>query len=273
MAQMQRMEETSSWRAPVDVAALVDAAWARVPEDAFAEQGGTPVHEARALADLLTQDEPARSLRELVDRLAAGTDPVALADVVVLAAILRVLHFGKSNEASDWDTVHHTLTYANAVAEAMRRAPSRELFRAVLDGAMSVYLDRFLNLPPAALPQSSDIDSDAALTALLEAYDRRASVDEAASLARTFLTGGGAPEDLLAVLGTAVLREDAGFHTFQQLEIAWRQLDRHGATEQGHLALVATARWIAAQLPTRRAMEQTFSIARRLHRGDAVEQG
>ena len=47
------------------------------------------------------------------------------------------------------------LTYANAVAEGMRRVPSRRLFRAVLDGAMSVYLDRFLNVPAAPLPETS----------------------------------------------------------------------------------------------------------------------
>lgn len=87
-----------------------------------------------------------------MDRLREGVSPVALADAVVEAAVRRVLRFGKANEISDWDTVHHTLTYANATAEAMRRVPSPELFRAVLDGAAAVYLDRFLNLPPARLP-------------------------------------------------------------------------------------------------------------------------
>jgi len=274
MAQMRRMEETSAWRSPVDVAALVDAAWQDVPEEPFAAAVDKSVPDARALAETIVGDDPEAALAEIVGHLTSGVSPVALADAVVLAAILRVLRFGTSNETSDWDTVHHTLTYANAVAEAMRRARSRELFRAVLDGAMSVYLDRFLNLPPAALPASRDPVDDAAvlLPELLSAYDRRSSVDEAASIARTYLENGGDPRALLATLGTAVLREDAGFHSFQQLEIAWRQFDRHGQSEQGRLALVAAARWIAAQFPTRRAMEQTFSIARRLHRGDSFEQ-
>ena len=38
-------------------------------------------------------------------------------------------------------------------------------------------------------------------------------------------------------------------------------------------ALTACARWLAAQYPTRRAREQTFKIARRLHRGDPVFEG
>ena len=273
MAQMRRMEETSAWRSPVDVAALVDAAWDDVPEEPFARPGGTVLPDSRGLAETLVADDPEGALAAIVAHLSAGVSPVALADAVVLAAILRVLRFGTSNEATDWDTVHHTLTYANAVAEAMRRAPSRDLFRAVLDGAMSVYLDRFLNLPPAPLPASRAAVDDAAtlLPELLDAYDRRSSIDEAASIARAYLENGGDPRALLGTLGKAVLREDAGFHSFQQLEIAWRQLERHGQSEQGRLALVATARWIAAQFPTRRAMEQTFSIARRLHRGDSFE--
>jgi len=274
MAQMRRMEETSAWRSPVDVAALVDAAWEDVPLATFEAMSRRPLADARGLAETLVGDDPEAALSEIVAHLCDGASPVALADAVVLAAILRVLRFGTSNETSDWDTVHHTLTYTNAVAEAMRRAPSRELFRAVLDGAMSVYLDRFLNLPPAALPASRDAvgDADELLPELLAAYDRRSSVDEAASIARTYLENGGDPRTLLGTLGTAVLREDAGFHSFQQLEIAWRQFDRHGQSEQGRLALVAAARWLAAQFPTRRAMEQTFSIARRLHRGDSFDE-
>ena len=226
---------------------------ARFAEDlpAFSD-GGLP--DEAALVALLLENDPAKGLHALVDRLREGVSPVALADAVVEAAVLRVLRFGKANEVADWDTVHHTLTYANATAEAMRRAPSPELFRAVLDGAASVYLDRFLNLPPAKLPPADGGGTED----LLALYDQRASVDAAAAAAA------GNPD--LATLGYALLREDAGFHDYQQVDIAWRRLERRGNPR----VLVATARWLAARYPTQRAQEQTFTIAWRLHRGDTL---
>ena len=166
----------------------------------------------------------------------------ALADAVTTAATRRILRFGTANEVPDWDTVHHTQTYANAIGEGLRRAGSRELFRGVLDGAMSVYLDRFLNLPSSRLPEPLASPPKDALATLLELYDRRASVDEVAAVAHTFLEGGGDPGALFRTLGHAVMREDAGFHDYQQVDIAWR----------------------------RRAQEQTCAIALRLHRDESL---
>ncbi len=266
LAQMQRMEETNAWRAPIDVAALVTSALPDVPA---VDGSGSKLDDEGALVSVMLADDPAATITALMEAVREGTSAVALADAVVLAAIHRVLRFGTVNETPDWDTVHHTLTYANAVAEGMRRAPSRELFRAVLDGAMSVYLDRFLNVPPARLPVAES-GRDGILDELLAAYDRRSNVDEAAQLAWTHVSAGGDPVALLGALGAAVLREDAGFHPLQQLDIAWRQLDRHGPGQRANLALAACARWIASQFPTRRAMDQTFLISRRLHRGDPV---
>jgi hypothetical protein len=72
---------------------------------------------------------------------------------------------------------------------------------------------------------------------------------------------------VLALIAHAVLREDAGFHEFQQLDIAWRRLKRRGSHPSSKLALVAAARWVTSQLPTQRAREQTFDIALRLRQG------
>jgi len=271
-----RMEETSAWRRPVDVAAIVESAAVELPSEPFrAESTGEPelLADEDALVELIVDGAPAECAADLVRRLRGGASPAALADAVVSAATLRVLRFGTSNETPDWDVVHHTQTYANAVAEAMRRAPSPELFRAVLDGAMSVHLDRFLNVPAAPLPSSSDRAApDALLAELLRAYDRRGGMDECASLAWRFLESGGAPERLLATLAQAVLREDAGFHAFQQIDIAWRRLVRRGDSRAARLSLVAAARWTASQFPTRRAAEQTFDIASRLARGESPGQ-
>ena len=52
----------------------------------------------------------------------------------------------------DWIAVLHTFTYANALHQALQRGANPELARGVYHGAISVYLDRFLNIPPARLP-------------------------------------------------------------------------------------------------------------------------
>ncbi|MCZ6792856.1 MAG: Rieske (2Fe-2S) protein [Planctomycetota bacterium] len=275
LVQMQRMEETSAWRRPVDVATLVSTAEPSIPSGPFEHPADEPLADEEALVERLLEEDPAATVDDLMARLASGASPIALAEAVVMAATQRILDFGTANEFRDWDTVHHTLTYANAVAEGMRRVPSPELFRAVLDGAMSVYLDRFLNTPPAnplarVEPAAS---ADGLLDELLAAYDRRSAVDEATHLAWQHLEAGGDPRALLETLGKAVVREDSGFHEFQQLDIAWRRLARRGPGRPANLALTATARWIAAQYPTRRAQEQTFMIAYRLNRGDAIHDG
>ena len=272
LVRVQLMEETSAWRRPVDVAGLVADAWPRLVEAWPADPGAaaTPVGE-EPLVELLLGEDPAAAIERLLAELSRGVAPVDLAEAVVTAGTRRVLAFGTANELRDWDTVHHTLTYANAAAEGLRRVPSPELFRAVLDGAMSVYLDRFLNVPAASLPEPERVESPGALlTRILAAYDGRSAVDGATALAWSYLHSGGSPARLLEALGTAVLREDAAFHELQQLELAWRRLQRRGQSRPAWLALTAAARWIAARYPTPRAGEQTFDIARRLHRGDDV---
>jgi hypothetical protein len=181
----------------------------------------------------------------------------------------------------------HTFTFANAIEQAARRAPSAELLRGVFDAAMSVYLDRFLNIPAARLPEATEANGSghtpAALLAGLPALlDRQQQVNEAGELVAHYLYGGGRPELLMASLGRLLLREDRDFHTIQTVEAAFRQYqllsgraedgDREAA-EQAHVAahaMVAAARYLAAHAPTVRAQGQTYQIAYRLHRGDRL---
>ena len=72
----------------------------------------------------------------------------------------------RRNEFGDWDTALHTFTFANAVEQGLRRSPSPELLRGVLDAAMSVHLDRFLNVPATRLPKPEPDDPDALLAEL-----------------------------------------------------------------------------------------------------------
>src|SRR5260370_23568808 len=88
-------------------------------------------------------------------RLGDGASPEELAGTVVYAAALRIARFHISNEFGDWDTAHHSFTFAAAVHQAIQRAPSAELLRAAFDAAMSVYLTRFLNVPAARITTAS----------------------------------------------------------------------------------------------------------------------
>ena len=95
-------------------------------------------------------DDPGEIMEAIKQAIADGATAEQLGSAVVHAAFLRMAHFHTSNEFRDWDTVHNTLTAANALHQGLQRTPTPELMRGVFDVAMSVYLDRFLNMPPAA---------------------------------------------------------------------------------------------------------------------------
>jgi hypothetical protein len=97
-------------------------------------------------------------------------------------------------------------------------------------------------------------------------------VGAAARLVARYLLLGHPPEDLLATLAHALLREDAGFHAFQMLEAGVRQYQEWGATDQGRHVLIAVARYLAAHAPTERSAFQTADIAKRLMRGGRLHE-
>ena len=167
--------------------------------------------------------------------------------------------------------IHHTFTYTNAVDQALRRAPSRELARGILDGAASVYLERFLNVPKQPLPSSNGAhdDSGASSAAVLAEFDRQQRVDETAQIVAD-LVAARRQGKVIHTLGHALLREDAGFHQFQIYETGLRQYRNfEGRPEADHI-LIGVARFLTAHAPTVRAAGQTFDIAARLHRGEAL---
>jgi len=275
LAAAERAEERSSWRQPVDVAALVEAASDDLPA-LFATGEGEPWTEPADFVDRLLGDDPHDIVDALTEAVVSGATSVQLASAVADAAARRVAQFGTANEFRDWNTVHHTYTYANATCGLAARTDVPEMYRAVLDGAMSVYLDRFLNTPPIPLPDpDGDRDPDAALDDLLETFEVEAdeTVGRAGRHAAEYLASGGDPDRLKRKLGEVLLREDAGFHPRQNVEAAFTRYDAADDEGRGRVHLVATARYLAAHTPTRREGEQTFRIAERLNRGEAIHEG
>jgi nitrite reductase/ring-hydroxylating ferredoxin subunit len=277
LASADRAEERSAWRQPIDVAGLVFEASDALP-DLIASGEGEAWIEPDGFVDRLLADDPHAVMDALTDAIEAGASAAALARAVADAAARRIAQFGTANEFRDWNTVHHTYTYANAVCGLAGRTDAPELYRAVFDGAVSVYLDRFLNTPPVPLPDpDGDADPDAALDDLSETFEVEAdgAVSRAGRHAAEFLAAGGDAADLKRTLGEALLREDAGFHPRQNLEAAVSRYDAavaEGRERRGRVHLVATARYLAAHTPTRREGEQTFRIAQRLARGEAIHE-
>jgi hypothetical protein len=263
LALAERMEESNAWRNPVDLVAQLEGAFERL-------RGPRPSGEwagRQELVEVVLGGEPAEILDALLAALDEGAGAVGLASAVSFAAATRIARFPVSNEYADWDTALHTFTFANAVEQGLRRSTSRELLRGVLDAAMSVHVDRFLNVPAVRLPTPQEgSDPDVLLSELPGLLDSQQQVDAAGQLAASYLGAGGEPQRLIAALGACLLREDRNFHTIQCVEAAVRQ---HELTGEG-LPLIAAARYLAAHAPTARSQRQTYEIARRLHRGERV---
>ncbi len=262
-AHANRMEESNAWRHPVDLIDVLNTAFDMLP--AAVERGQSQEvkwADRDQLLNVLIADDPREIAVALLHALEEGSTFDQLAGTVSYAAALRIARFHTSNEFNDWDTALHTFTFANAVQQGFRRIghePGSDryplLLRGVFDAAMSVYQDRFLNIPPARLPDPAAQREDPGT--LIERFDalldRQQQVDPAGKLTAAYLDNEGDPDQLLSRLGRLLLREDRDFHTIQTVEAAFRQYETFRGTPAGLHVLVAAARYLAAHSPTVRA--------------------
>jgi nitrite reductase/ring-hydroxylating ferredoxin subunit len=280
-------DEQTEWRQPADLIALCQEAAAALPA-AFAAGRGRGAWSGHAeLAQLILGEDPSAILAAIASAATQGASLADLGRALAYAAALRVARFSTANEHSDWESAHHVFTYCSAVRQALKRigadpalaAEFVEASRALLHGAVAVYLIRYLNVPPARLPGEGDDrldDLPASIAdiraALLDAFDRQQQVDAAARLVARHLLLGHPPQAIIAALSRALLREDSGFHAYQMLEAGVRQFNEWGNTAGGRHILIAVARYLAAHSPTERALLQTADIAARLARGDQLHE-
>jgi nitrite reductase/ring-hydroxylating ferredoxin subunit len=269
----RRMEESNSWRNPVDLVEILEDAFEDLPTalvEGRDRRGRWEGHEE--LAAVLLEEEPKDVAEALLEALRGGASEQELAGAVSYAGALRIVRFPTTNEFGDWDTALHTFTFSNAVHQGLRRTPSPELLRGAFDAAMSVHLDRFLNVPPARLPEpdGSKRAPEELLANLPTLLDERQRVDAAGELVASYLHGRGDADRLLNVMGSLLLREDRNFHTIQVVEAAFRQHAHLRDTTAGTHMLIAAARYLAAHSPTMRSQGQTYDIARRLSRGEIL---
>jgi nitrite reductase/ring-hydroxylating ferredoxin subunit len=272
LAGAQRMEEANAWRSPVDLITLLERAFDDLDAALDHGAGRRPEPGLRAvLVQTVLDGEVKAILEALLQALRDGASAVSLASAVTFAAATRIARFPTSNEFGDWDTALHTFTFANAVEQGLRRSPSRPLLRGVLDAAMSVYLDRFLNVPAKRIPRPEPGVEPASLLEELPALlDRQQQVEPARALVASYLGAGAPAPPLVARLGAALLRENRNFHTIQCVEAAVRQTELLRATPDAGMPLLAAAGYLAAHATTTRSQRQTFEIALRLHRGEKL---
>lgn len=269
-------EEMNSWRHPVDLVPALREVCDELPA-LFDAARGAAWDDVPGLADAMLGDEPMAIIASIRAAIREGARPEQLSKALAYAAATRIARFGTSNEFGDWIGVLHTFTYCNALHQAIKRSPSPGLVRGVFHGAISVYLDRFLNVPPARLPgergdslDDEPTDASELLEGFLAALNQQERVDAAARKVARYLQRGHPVQPLFDALTHAVVREDADFHTFQMVEAAVRQYREWEGGPEGTRILLAAGRYLAAHAPTQRAQLQTARIALRLDRGDSL---
>ena len=100
--------------------------------------------------------------------------------------------------------------------------------------------------------------------------DQQQKVNEAGHVVAAYFHADGEAKELLATLVRLLLREDRDFHTIQMVEAACQQFGSLTDVQERTHVLVAAARYLAAHAPTSRSQQQTYQIALRLHRGEAI---
>lgn len=266
-------EEMNNWRQPLDLIPPLQQLSEELPA-LFAAAEGQEWHGEAALAEQALADDPLVILQLYRNAISEGATPVQLAKATAYAAAVRVAHFSASNEIGDWFTALHTFSYCHAMHGLLKRCPEPRLVRGVLHGALSIYQDRFLNVPPLRVPKTGqqNLPSDAAelRQLFLDLLDQRTGADEPAKTVAHYLDLGHPVEPLIDTLTYAVAREDADFHTIQMVEAAVQEYFEWPGAPQGRTILVAAARYLAAFSPTQRSQLQTARIAWRLHRGEKL---
>ena len=271
MAESRGQEESTNWHHPVQIVEPLRELETRL-EDCLAPPRRDDWHADDTFAATLLGDDPIEILTMFEAVLADGAPPHLVAREVAFAAATRLARFATSNEVTDWFNPQHTFIYANGIYQATRRSTDPMVVRGIMHGAISVYMDRFLNVPAAQLPSERQRSSpDRSLRQLVDLLDQRANLEDVADTAAAYLAQGDDFTALVDRLTFATVREDLDFHSLQVLEAAVNQCNAWDLEpDRVEVILTGAVRNLAAHCPTRRAGQQTATIARRLHRGERI---
>lgn len=279
-----RSEEIHSWQYPINLVEPTKQAFARL--DQHAEQiqfDFNAAHDenfhAEPFVEQLLSDKPLETIEALSKALISGVSPVYVAKLLALAAAERIVRFHTQNDFSDWDTALHAFTHAHAVHESLRRDCNLHTVRALYYAAISIYLERFLNIPSAKKPnpeQYNQKNYSLETKELLDIMNERQQVVDAAEWVSHYIDQNGEPDALFNTLTYALLREDGDFHSFQMLEAALVEYDHWDgdtseyANQAKSTLLIALTRYLAAHAPSSRNRPHVATIAWRLYNGEEL---
>ena len=275
LTQSRSEEEQGTWRAPVDLVALIHSA-----EEALRKNPPRTGRGTVCKTDFYTQilgEDPQAIIGAVVEAMHHGVPPVEVARHLALAAAWRLARFPESNDIEDWFAPMHTFSFCNALHRVLARGEAgAELVRGLFHAAMSIYVDRFLNIPRAQLPSEQLLENlptaaDELRETILSALDQRKEWSEVPRLVLRYLRLGHPEAKLIDTLTFATVREDLDFHSLQVLEAGLTQAaEWPPASAERELLYAAICRHLAAHCPTRRSSSQSVAVALRLQKGEEV---
>ncbi len=273
LARARGTEESSSWRDPIDLIAIIQAAETTLDQGIpAADESKLPSAE---ITDLLLGNDPQVIITTLLSALQDGVAPAKLTQAVAYAAARRLAHFPESNDGNDWFAPMHTFTYANAVHQSVARIDTSDTVRGLFHAALAVYQDRFLNVPSARLPgtklpdDATSEDGASLLSELGEPLNQVGNLAAFSERVAGYIRSGHELPPLINTLTLLVLREDIDFHHLQVLEAGAQQAQLCWGQPAAEHIMVGVARSLAAHCPTRRTAVHITRTALRLHRGES----
>jgi nitrite reductase/ring-hydroxylating ferredoxin subunit len=278
LTQSQSQEERGAWRAPRDLIELIREAEENLRNRPLAMQP-----ERFCPSDFyreLLKEDPRAILSAMAAAMTDGVSPIEITRHLTLAAAWRLARFPESNDIDDWFGPMHTFSFCNALYQVLARGGAEvNVLRGMYHAAMSIYVDRFLNIPRAQLPGETALEKlptapDLLREGILSALDQRKGWSEVPSLVVRYLRLGYSEADLVDTLTFATVREDLDFHKLQVIEagVTQAQACLPGSVER-ELLYTAVARHLAAYCPTRRGSSQSVTVALRLHHGEEIYSG
>ncbi len=267
-----RHEETSRW---ADAVPVLEPVFERIDSIWKENQANLSEIDIPAFTQTLLGDEFEPIVAVVEEKLRAGVAPRAICRAMTYASAIRTARFHLKNEG-DWHDVANIYSYAHALYEAFRYAPSANLLRGIFHGVVFLSYLRWLNMPAARIPRPGQrldetyASADKMLARLKEFADFQ-KVYEAEILVNQYLEEGHDIDALKRTLAHILLREDAELHMFQVLEVAFRHYDLAEDTEEKRLHLLAATRYITAQKLMKNVLWSTEN-AERLARGELLSE-
>ncbi len=273
LTQSKGSEESTNCHHHIDIVQPLREVDLQLPSILGNNQGKGQIDES--IRDVLLGDDPLLIIDRLMQELIDDVAPEMLARDICYAAAMRLARFATSNEVTDWFNPQHTFIFCHAASRAIKQSPTPEVVRTMFQGAISVYMDRFLNVPAAPLPSErkradQPETADELLKKLLEQLDQRANINDTAAVTAAYIARGFPIKELVNTLTLATIREDLDFHSLQVLDAAVQQCAGWDDQQVVENIMVGVTRNLAAHCPTRRAGQQTARIAAKLQRGEAI---